>query len=60
METKVWDNSFSKEDVEVLVGRALTEVEWDSVVDALYNDDDLYNEMSTKVADIALDTIGVE
>ncbi len=60
METKVWDNSFSKEDVEVLVGRALTAVEWDSVVDALYNDDDLYNEMSTKVADIALDTIGVE
>jgi hypothetical protein len=60
METKVWDNSFSKEDVEVLVGRALTEVEWDSVVDALYNDDDLYNEMSIKVADIALDTIGVE
>jgi hypothetical protein len=60
METKVWDNSFSKEDVEVLIGRALTAVEWDSVVDALYNDDDLYNEMSTKVADIALDTIGVE
>jgi hypothetical protein len=60
METKVWDNSFSKEDVEVLVGRALTAVEWDSVVDALYNDDDLYNEMSARVADIALDTVGVE
>jgi hypothetical protein len=54
METKVWDNSFSKEDVEVLVGRALTAAEWDSVVD------DLYNEMATKVADIALDTVGVE
>jgi hypothetical protein len=60
METKVWDNSFSKEDVEVLVGRALTAVEWDSVVDALYNDDDLYTEMSARVADIALDTVGVE
>jgi len=60
METKVWDNSFSKEDVEVLVGRALTEAEWDSVVDALYNDDDLYNEMATKITDIALDTVGVE
>jgi hypothetical protein len=60
METKVWDNSFSKEDVEVLVGRALTAAEWDSVVDALYNNDDLYNEMATKVADIALDTVGVE
>ncbi len=60
METKVWDNSFSKEDVEVLVGRALTAIEWDSVVDALYNDDDLYTEMSARVADIALDTVGVE
>jgi hypothetical protein len=60
METKVWDNSFSKEDVEVLVGRALTEAEWDSVVDALYNDDDLYNEMATKITDIALDTVGIE
>ena len=60
MEIKIWDNAFTKEDVEVLVGRALTLVEWDSVVDALYNDDDLYNLMSTRVADIALDTIGVE
>jgi hypothetical protein len=60
METKVWDNSFSKEDVEVLVGRALTEAEWDSVVDALYNDDDLYNEMATKITDIALDMVGIE
>lgn len=60
METKIWDNAFSKEDIEVLVGREITEEEWDLVVDALYNDDDLYNQMSTKVYEIARDTIGIE
>ena len=60
METKVWDNSFTKEDVEVLIGRALTEVEWDLVVDSLYNNDDLYDDMAVKVRDIAIDTVGVE
>jgi len=60
METKIWDNAFSKEDIEVLVGRGITEEEWDLVVDALYNDDDLYNQMSTKVYEIARDTIGIE
>jgi hypothetical protein len=58
METKVWENSFSKEDLEVLMGRALTEVEWDSVVDALYNDDDLYNQTAAKVLEIAIGEVG--
>ncbi len=60
METKVWDNTFTKEDIEVLMARKLDESEWELVVDALYNDDDLYTEMSARVADIALDTVGVE
>ena len=58
METKIWENSFTKEDVEVLMGRALTEVEWDSVVDALYNDDDLYNQTAAKVVEIAIAEVG--
>lgn len=58
METKVWENSFSKEDVEVLMGRALNEVEWESVVDALYNDDDLYNQTAAKVLEIATAEVG--
>jgi adenosine/AMP kinase len=58
METKVWENSFSKEDVEVLMGRALNEVEWESVVDALYNDDDLYNQTAAKVLEIATGEVG--
>ena len=58
METKVWENSFSKEDVEVLMGRALNEVEWESVVDALYNDDDLYNQTAGKVLEIATAEVG--
>jgi len=58
METKIWENSFTKVDVEVLMGRALTEVEWESVVDALYNDDELYNQTATKVLDIAVAEVG--
>jgi len=58
METKIWENSFTKADVEVLMGRALTEVEWESVVDALYNDDELYNQTAAKVLDIAVAEVG--
>jgi hypothetical protein len=58
MEIKIWENSFTKADVEVLMGRALTEVEWESVVDALYNDDELYNQTAAKVLDIAVAEVG--
>ena len=37
METKVWDCSFSQEDIETLLGKALTSGEWNIVVDELYN-----------------------
>ena len=60
METKVWDNTFSQADIEVLVGRALTDGEWNIVVDELYNNDDLYNQISSKVYEIARDAIGLE
>ena len=58
METKIWDNSFSREDVEVLLGKAITDGEWEIVVDELYNNDNLYNtvaEQVTKVARAALE-----
>ena len=58
MEIKIWENSFSKEDVEVLMGRALTEVEWELVVDALYNNDDLYTQTAAQVLDIAIAEVG--
>jgi hypothetical protein len=35
MEMKVWDCSFSREDVEVSISRALTDGEWNIVVDEL-------------------------
>ena len=60
METKIWDNSLSKEDIETLIGRMLTDVEWDLVVDELYNDDDLYNLINSKVYEIARDAVGLE
>ena len=58
MEIKIWDCSFSKEDVEVSIGRALTEGEWNIVVDELYNNDTLYN--TVQVYEIARDAIGLE
>jgi len=60
METKIWDNTFAKADIEVLVGRALTEGEWNIVVDELYNNDELYNLISAKVYEIARDAIELE
>jgi hypothetical protein len=53
METKIWDCSFSKEDIEVFQGRALTESEWSIVVDELYNDDELYEIVQKAVARVA-------
>jgi hypothetical protein len=51
------DCSFSKEDVEVSIGRALTEGEWNIVVDELYNNDTLYNTVQAQVTKIALAAI---
>ena len=60
METKVWDNTFTKEDIEVLIGRGLTEGEWDIAVDELYNNDVLYDTINKMVYEITRDAIGLE
>ena len=33
METKIWDMSFSREDIEVLLGAAVSDGEWNIIVD---------------------------
>jgi hypothetical protein len=53
METKVWDMSLTKEDLEVLMGVALSDGEWNIIVDELYNNDKLYNTVTTLAVEIA-------
>jgi hypothetical protein len=57
MEMKVWDCSFSREDIEVLLGRALTNGEWNIVVDELYNNDELYNALQEIVITIVKEAL---
>lgn len=57
METKIWDCSFSQEDIEVLLGRALTDGEWNIVVDELYNNDELYNALQEIVITIVKEAL---
>lgn len=57
METKIWDCSFSREDVEVLLGRALTDGEWNIIVDELYNNDELYNALQEIVITIVKEAL---
>jgi hypothetical protein len=57
METKIWDCSFSREDVEVLLGKALTDGEWNIVVDELYNNDELYNALQEIVITIVKEAL---
>jgi hypothetical protein len=54
MESKIWDCSFSQEDIEVIIGRAVTEGEWNIIVDELYNNDTLYNMVQAQVTKIVL------
>ena len=53
METKVWDTSYTKEDVETLLSRPLTDGEWNIIADELYNNDELYDLITGKVYEIA-------
>lgn len=53
MEAKVWDNSYTKDDVEVLLGRPLSDGEWNIIADELYNNDKLYELITGKVIEIA-------
>lgn len=42
MEIKVWEISYSREDLESEFGKAISDGEWNIIVDELYNNDDLY------------------
>ena len=52
MEIKVWENSYTREDVETLLGKTLNDGEWNIVVDELYNNDKLYEMITTEVMNI--------
>jgi hypothetical protein len=52
MEIKVWENSYTREDIEVLLGKPLADGEWEIVVDELYNSDKLYEMITTEVMNI--------
>ena len=58
MEIRIWENSFTKKNVEALMDRKLTDIEWELIVEALYNNDDLYNVIATKVLEIAIGEVG--
>ena len=53
METKIWDMSFSREDIEVLLGAVVSDGEWNIIVDELYNSDNLYNKVQSEVLKVA-------
>jgi len=57
MEIKIWDCSFTKEDIEVLLGNPLTIGEWNIVVDELYNNDELYNTVQEAVITIVKEAL---
>lgn len=57
MEIKVWDNSYTKEDVETLLGKPLSEGEWNIIADELYNNEELYDLITGKVYEIAKEAI---
>ncbi len=52
METKLWEYTFSKEDVETLLGKPLTDGEWNIIVDELYNNDGQYDETTKYVLQV--------
>jgi len=57
METKVWENSYTKEDVETLLGKPLSDGEWNIIADELYNNDKLYELITTEVMKIVYEAI---
>ena len=57
MEIKVWDNSYTKEDVETLLGKPLSDGEWNIIADELYNNEELYDLITGKVYEIAKEAI---
>lgn len=57
METKIWEYSFAKEDVETLLKQPISDGEWNNIVDELYNNDELYNALTTLAMDVAKDVL---
>jgi hypothetical protein len=52
MEIKIWEISYSKEDIESWFGKAISEGEWNIIVDELYNNDALYEETNKHIMGI--------
>ena len=52
MEIKIWEVSYSREDLESEVGKAISEGEWNIIVDELYNNDALYEETNKHIMGI--------
>jgi hypothetical protein len=42
MEIKIWEVSYSRQDLESEFGKAISDGEWNIIVDELYNNDALY------------------
>ncbi len=53
METKIWEYSISKEDIEVIFNKQISDGEWNIVVDELYNNDYLYQSITDLVIKLA-------
>ncbi len=53
METKIWEYSISKEDIEVIFNKQISDGEWNIVVDELYNNDYLYQSITDLVTKLA-------
>ena len=53
MEIKVWEISYSKEDIENWFNKPISEGEWNIIVDELYNSDNLYNKVQSEVLKVA-------
>jgi hypothetical protein len=57
MEIKMWEISYGKEDIENYLGKAISEGEWNIIVDELYNNDGLYEEVNKYVMEIVSNSI---
>lgn len=52
MEIKIWEITYNKEDIENYFGKAISQGEWNIIVDELYNNDELYEETNKLVMGI--------
>jgi hypothetical protein len=57
MEIKVWEISYSREDLETELGQVITDGEWNIIADELYNNDTLYETVHKNVMKIVGDIL---